>query len=69
MVQPDLCIVCDHGKIEERGCISAPDMIVEILSPGNDKKDLIVKYELYQEFAVKEYIVIDPKRRGSFSIF
>ena len=63
VVQPDLCIVCDHGKIEERGCLGAPNLIVEILSPGNDKKDLNVKYGLYQEFAVKEYIVIDPKRK------
>ena len=63
VVQPDLCVICDHGKIEERGCIGAPDMILEILSPGSDKKDLVVKYQLYQEFAVKEYIVIDPKRK------
>lgn len=63
VVQPDICIVCDSGKLDEKGCLGAPDLIVEILSPGNNRKELLVKYELYQEFGVKEYLIVDPKRK------
>lgn len=38
VVQPDLCVICDVSKIDLKGCIGAPDLIVEILSPGNTKK-------------------------------
>lgn len=62
VVQPDICIVCDPAKLDEKGCLGAPDLIVEILSPGNNRKELLVKYELYREFGVKEYLIIDPKK-------
>lgn len=41
VVQPDICVVCDEKKIDERGCIGAPDWVIEILSPATAKKDLI----------------------------
>jgi Uma2 family endonuclease len=63
VVQPDLCVVCDPAKIEEKGCLGAPDLIVEILSPTNNRKDLVVKYQLYEENAVREYWIIDPKKK------
>lgn len=62
VVQPDICVVCDQNKLDEKGCIGTPDLIVEILSPGNSNRDLKVKYDLYEEFGVKEYLVIDPKK-------
>ncbi len=49
VVQPDICVVCDPEKLDELGCIGAPDLILEILSPGNDKKELQNKYEVYKE--------------------
>jgi Uma2 family endonuclease len=55
VVQPDLCVVCDPQKLDPRGCIGAPDLIVEIVSPGNTKKELKQKFEVYQESGVKEY--------------
>jgi Uma2 family endonuclease len=58
VVQPDICIICDPKKIDERGCIGAPDLIVEIVSKGNTKKELENKYELYQENGVKEYWIV-----------
>jgi Uma2 family endonuclease len=61
VVQPDLCVICDKSKLDERGCLGAPDLMVEILSPGNSKKEMREKYELYQEAGVKEYWVIDPE--------
>jgi Uma2 family endonuclease len=60
VVQPDLCIICDLTKIDEKGCIGSPDLIIEILSPGNTKRDLKTKFELYQENGVKEYWIAHP---------
>ena len=60
VVQPDICVVCDESKIDERGCCGAPDLVVEILSPGNSKKEVRLKFELYQEASVKEYWIINP---------
>jgi Uma2 family endonuclease len=59
VVQPDLCVICDLAKLDDRGCIGAPDWIIEILSPGNSKKEMRYKYDLYQEAGVREYWVID----------
>ncbi|RZJ80159.1 MAG: Uma2 family endonuclease [Flavobacterium sp.] len=58
VLQPDICVVCDLNKLDDRGCIGAPDLVVEILSPGNNKKELLHKYQVYQEFGVKEYWVV-----------
>ena len=63
VVQPDLCVICDPEKLDELGCVGAPDLIVEILSPGNNKKELQLKYEVYEESEVKEYWVIQPDER------
>ena len=63
VVQPDICVICDLTKLDDRGCIGAPDIVVEILSPGNNKKELRNKYEVYQEAGVKEYWIIHPSER------
>ena len=60
VVQPDICVICDKDKLDDAGCIGAPDLIVEILSPGNNQKELHHKYEVYQESGVKEYWIIQP---------
>jgi len=60
VVQPDLCVICDPKKLDELGCIGAPDLIVEILSPGNNRKELQNKYEVYEESGVTEYWIIHP---------
>lgn len=63
VVQPDLCVVCDPSKIEERACKGAPDLVVEILSPGNSKKEIKEKFELYEQAGVLEYWVIYPAEK------
>jgi len=63
VVQPDLCIICDTNKIETAGCIGAPDLIVEILSPSTSKKDLNDKYSIYEESGVKEYWIVMPAEK------
>ena len=60
VVQPDISVICDKEKLDEAGCLGAPDIIVEILSPGNNQKELQNKYEVYQESGVKEYWIIQP---------
>ena len=62
VVQPDLCVICDLDKLDDRGCIGAPDLIVEILSPGNSKREMKIKKGLYAEAGVQEYWVIDPNQ-------
>ncbi|MGX3046801.1 Uma2 family endonuclease [Ursidibacter arcticus] len=64
VVQPDLCVICDPNKLDEQGCIGAPDLIIEILSPGNSKREMKDKYELYQEQGVNEYWVVRPEERN-----
>ena len=60
VVQPDICIVCDPLKLDDRGCIGAPDVIIEILSPGNTKKEMFEKFQVYEEAGVKEYWLVEP---------
>ena len=59
VVQPDLCVICDESKLDARGAIGAPDLMIEILSPGNSKKEMTHKYELYQEAGVLEYWIVN----------
>lgn len=63
VVQPDLCVVCDLKKVDQRGCFGVPDLIVEILSPGNSRHDLNVKFKLYESAGVKEYWIVQPSER------
>ena len=60
VVQPDICVICDEAKLDSRGCCGAPDLMVEILSPGNSKKEIRLKHELYEEAGVKEYWIVNP---------
>ena len=60
VVQPDLCVICDEKKLDDKGCIGAPDLIIEILSPGNSKREMDIKYDLYEENGVLEYWIVNP---------
>jgi len=60
VVQPDLCVICDRSKIDDKGCIGAPDLVVEILSSGNSKKEMDTKFDLYQENKILEYWIVNP---------
>jgi Uma2 family endonuclease len=60
VVQPDISIICDRSKLDEAGCRGAPDLIVEILSPGTAHKDLKIKMDRYERAGVREYWIVDP---------
>ncbi len=64
VVQPDVCVVCDMDKLDERGCVGAPDLIVEVLSTSTMKKDYNEKFNLYQENGVKEYWLVHPETKA-----
>lgn len=61
VVQPDISVICDKSKLDDRGCIGAPDWVIEILSPGNNKREMQDKFDLYQENGVREYWVVYPE--------
>ncbi|MBI3218394.1 MAG: Uma2 family endonuclease [Bacteroidetes bacterium] len=63
VVQPDICVVCDPSKIDARGCLGAPDWIIEVLSPRTSAKDLSIKFEVYEEAGVREYWVVHPSEQ------
>lgn len=63
VVEPDLTIVCDESKLDEKGCKGSPDMIIEIISPSTAKMDKVIKFNKYEEAGVKEYWIIEPEQK------
>lgn len=63
-VQPDIVVALRQNLniVQPNGHIhGVPDLIIEILSPGNRDHDLVTKKELYEKFGVKEYFIADPE--------
>ena len=60
VVQPDISVICDLSKLDENGCLGAPDLIVEVLSPSTAKRDWNEKFTLYEEHGVQEYWIVNP---------
>jgi Uma2 family endonuclease len=63
VVQPDLVVVCDPSKLDERGCKGAPDLVIEILSPDSVVRDMKEKFVLYERAGVQEYWVVYPAEK------
>jgi len=68
VVQPDICVICDPSKLEERGCIGAPDLVVEVISPSTGKRDMNEKFSLYENAGVGEYWIVFPND-GAVTVF
>jgi Uma2 family endonuclease len=64
IVQPDILVVCDKDKLDGKRCNGAPDFIIEIASPGNSSDDYIRKLYYYKKYGVREYWIVDPKRKS-----
>jgi Uma2 family endonuclease len=60
VVQPDICVVCDLSKLDKRGCLGAPDLVIEIQSHSTAKYDLTQKFALYETSGVREYWIVYP---------
>ena len=63
VVQPDISIICDKEKLDEKGCNGAPDWIIEVISPHSASRDHIQKRALYEQQGVKEYWLVHPIER------
>jgi Uma2 family endonuclease len=60
VVQPDIVVICDEKKLDDKGCRGAPDLIIEILSPSTTSKDMKIKLALYEKHSIKEYWIVHP---------
>lgn len=61
-VEPDISVICDKSKLDEKGCHGAPDWIIEIVSPGNKPMDYFTKLFKYRAADVREYWIVDPTK-------
>ena len=61
-VEPDISVICDKSKLDDRGCNGAPDFIIEIVSPSSRKMDYTTKNALYSDAGVREYWIVDPEK-------
>jgi len=60
VLQPDLYVVCDLSKLDDQGCLGAPDLIIEIVSPKNSQRDTKDKFLIYQKHGIREYWIVNP---------
>lgn len=64
VVQPDLSVICRPESLDKQGCNGAPDWVIEILSKGNSKREMQIKYSLYQQSGVQEYWIVYPEQQA-----
>lgn len=63
VVQPDITVICDKSKLDDKGCKGVPDMIIEILSPSSARRDKLEKFQLYRRVGIREYWIVDPETK------
>lgn len=61
-VEPDISVICDQSKLDDKGCHGAPDWIIEIVSPGSKRMDYLIKLFKYRNAGVKEYWIVDSEK-------
>ena len=61
-VEPDISVICDKNKLDEKGCHGAPDWVIEIVSPSSRQMDYYTKLYKYQNAGVREYWIIDKEK-------
>ncbi len=59
-VEPDISVICDKNKLDDRGCNGSPDWIIEIVSASSKRMDYMIKLFKYRTAGVKEYWIVDP---------
>ena len=60
VVQPDITVVCDKSKLDDKGCKGSPSFIIEIVSPLSAQRDMKDKFFLSEKAGVKEYWIVHP---------
>ena len=66
VVQPDISVICDQDKLDDKGCIGAPDLVVEVISPSTAGKDQVKKRAIYEKNGVREFWLLHPEDRLLF---
>jgi len=61
-VEPDISVICDKAKLTDKGCLGAPDWIIEVVSPGSRRMDYSIKLFKYRTAGVREYWIVDPDK-------
>lgn len=61
-VEPDISVICDKAKLTDKGCLGAPDWIIEVVSPGSRRMDYSIKLFKYRTAGVREYWIVDPEK-------
>lgn len=61
-VEPDIVVVCDREKLDDKGCHGAPDWVIEIVSPGSKDMDYLRKLIKYGNAGVREYWIVDTAK-------
>ncbi|TBL81818.1 Uma2 family endonuclease [Paenibacillus thalictri] len=64
VVQPDITVICDKTKLDDKGCKGSPDLVVEIVSPASLKTDVKTKQALYERFGIREYWIVYPAEKS-----
>ena len=61
-VEPDISVICDLSKLDEKGCHGAPDWIIEIVSKSSKTRDYMTKLFKYRTAGVREYWIVDSEK-------
>ena len=61
-VEPDISVICDKDKLIDKGCNGAPDLVIEIVSPGSERMDYMIKLFKYRTAGVREYWIVDHRK-------
>ena len=62
-VEPDISVICDPNKMNDRGCNGAPDFVIEIVSPSSQRMDYLTKLFKYRTAGVREYWIVNPMKQ------
>ena len=62
-VEPDISVICDRSKLTDKGCLGAPDWIIEVVSPSSRRMDYYIKLFKYRTAGVREYWIVDPDKK------
>lgn len=68
-VEPDINVICDLNKLDDRGCNGAPDWIIEIASSGSRRMDYLTKLFKYRSAGVREYWIVNPMNKDVMTYF
>lgn len=61
-VEPDISVICDKNRLDEKGCHGAPDWVIEIVSPSSIRMDYMIKLAKYNDAGVREYWIVNPMK-------